>query len=137
MITIEDLAGEIQSTHDVDTHTHAVSVVTVHVDNVAADPDLWDADTETLTDLGAELVRDAIAQAYAQSQVATRASQLLEDLADAAERRAALDVERADVIERRDALIRSALRTELTRSAIAAAGGVTMARLYQIRDGRR
>lgn len=39
--------------------------------------------------------------------------------------------------ERRDELIRAALRTELPRADIATAAGVKEARLYQIRDRRR
>jgi hypothetical protein len=38
---------------------------------------------------------------------------------------------------RRDALIRAAMAAGLPRAAIAQAAGLTEARLYQIRDGRR
>lgn len=62
---------------------------------------------------------------------------LLVQIEAAAAAIAAAERQVAEHTDRRDELIRSALRTELRRADIAAAAGLREARLYQIRDGRR
>lgn len=59
---------------------------------------------------------------------------MLTELEDIAARRRRL-VDELD--ERRDELVRSLLRTSAPRERIAESAGVSVARLYQIRDGRR
>lgn len=131
MTTIDDLARTIADRHGIDTLDAAREVVTVHVDQISDDPDLWDAESSTLTDAGAEVVTRAVAESYSVGAVATRAAQILVELEQLAAERKQLD-------DRRDELIRAALRTELRRADIAAAAGFkSEARLYQIRDGRR
>lgn len=128
--SIDDLAREIADRHGIDTHAAAVETVTVHVDQISDDADLWDTTTRTLTPAGVELVKGAVAESYSIGAVATRAAQMLADLEETATEIGRLTV-------RRDELVRAALRTELRRDDIAAAARVTPARLYQIRDGRR
>lgn len=130
MTTIDDLARIIRATYDLDTLDAARDVIRVHVDQIADDPDLWDADADALTPDGVELVSGAIAASYAGGHHSTAAQQLLTDIEDAV---AAIAAHTA----RRDELIRAALRTELPRGDIAAAAKLKPARLYQIRDGRR
>jgi hypothetical protein len=136
-VTVDDLAREIATTHGIDTLDAAREVVQIHVGQVTEDPDLWNAQTRELTAIGADLVRGAVAESYAQSYHATAAQQLVEDIADEAAAIEAAERAIAEHTARRDELIRAALRTELPRAAIAAAAGVKEARLYQIRDGRR
>jgi hypothetical protein len=137
MTTIEELAQAIQNTHGIDSHDAALEVVRVHVDQILGDVDLYDADTGLLTYAGTALLTEAIAQSYARGFNSTHADNLLALIdVEAGAIKAAQD-EIAERTERRDELIRAALRTELPRSVIAEAAGVKEARLYQIRDGRR
>ncbi|SCL21531.1 hypothetical protein [Micromonospora inyonensis] len=137
MTSIDDLARAIQDRHDIDTLAAALESVAVMVDQIADDPDLWDADTRTLTPSGVEVVSQAIAESYMVGAVATSAQILLSDIDDTAAEIAKLEEGHAELVARRDELIRAALRTELPRADIANAARVKPARLYQIRDGRR
>ncbi len=137
MTTIDELAETTLAEHDIDTMDAARQVVTVHIDEIRDDEDLWNVETQSLTAAGVEVVTTAIAQAYANGQYATDAQRLLDDLAEAAAAITEAEQSIAERTERRDALIRRALKTELPRQAIADAAGVKPARLYQIRDGRR
>lgn len=128
--TIDDLAQVVAEEHGIDTFTAAVDVVTAHVDQISDDADLWDTVTSTLTPDGVEVVTRVVAESYSIGAVATRAAQILVDLEDTV-------TEIGKLTDRRDELIRAALKTELRRADIAAAAGVREARLYQIRDGRR
>ena len=137
MIDTETLAKTIRDTYGIDTMDAARDVVKVHVEQIADDPDLWDADADALTEAGVELVSGAIDESYKHGYHASAAQQLLDDIADEA---AAIKAAKQTINERtvrRDDLIRSALRTEIPRPEIAAAANVKEARLYQIRDGRR
>lgn len=137
MTSIDTLAQAIRDTHGIDTLDAARDVVKVLVDQIADDPELWDADTDTLTEAGVELVSGVIAESYKQGYHASGAQRLIDDIADEA---AAIEAAEQAIKERtvrRDELIRAALHTELRRADIAAAAGVKEARLYQIRDGRR
>lgn len=137
MTRIEDLAQNIAETHGIDSHDAAVDVVRVHVDQIADDPDLWDAEQNQLTESGADVITEAIAAAYERNLNGTVAQRLLDDIAEAAAAIEALETKVAEYTADRDELIRAALKTELRRADIAAAAGVKEARLYQIRDGRR
>lgn len=137
MTTIDTLAEIIRDAHDIDTIDAARAVVTVHVDQVAGDADLWDADTNTLTAAGVELITGAIAESYAQGYHGSTAQLLLDNIEDEAAAIEAANQTVAERTARRDELIRAAMRTELPRAAIAAAAGVKAARLHQIRHGRR
>lgn len=137
MTTIDTLAETIRETRGIDTLDAARDTVAVLVDQINDDPDLWDADSETLTPAGVEVVTAQIAESYAQGSHATTAQQLLEDIAEEAQAIKGAEDTIAERTARRDELIRAALRTELPRAAIAKAAGVKEARLYQIRDGRR
>lgn len=136
MTSINDLAIDVANAHGI-SHTAAVDAITVHVDTINDDPDLWNPDTNQLTDAGVEVVTAAIAETYNTGAIATYATQLLEQIADAEARRAD-HARRADEARAaRDELIRAAMRTEARRADIMAAGNVGEQRLYQIRDGRR
>jgi hypothetical protein len=135
--TIDELARTIANTHGIDTFAAARDVVAVHVDQIADDPDLWDAEACTLTPSGAELVAGVVAESYAIGANATDAQLLLNQIEDAAAAISQAERVVADKTAERDNLIRAALGTELRRADIAAAAGVKEARLYQIRDGRR
>lgn len=137
MTTIEELARTTAASHGIDSHAAALDVVRVHVDQIADDSDLYNAETEQLTDDGAEVVATAIAESYAQGLHATRACDLLDEIAREATAISEADQAIKDHTAERNALIRAALRTELPRTDIAAAARVKEARLYQIRDGRR
>lgn len=137
MTTIDELAETILTTHDLADMDAARQVVTVHIDEIRDDEDLWHIETQSLTATGAEVVTQAIAESYRQGLYGTEAQRLLDDIADTTR---ALDAARTDVVERetdRDDLIRRAMRSELRPKDIAAASGLKPARLYQIRDGRR
>jgi len=136
MPTIPEIANQIATTHRVDHHA-AIDVVRVYVDQITDDPDLYDPDTEELTEAGAELVTGAVAESYKIGAIATTASLLLEQIADAEQERAGLERQTQEARARRDELIRRAMQTELRRPDIAAAAGVKEARLHQIRHGRR
>ena len=135
--SIDDLARTIAERHGIDTHAAAVQVITVHVDQIADDADLWDRDTDTLTPAGVELITGAVAESYRQGITSTTVDRLLDEIATAARDIAETEKRLAEQIADRDHLIRAALRTEARRCDIAAAAGVKEARLYQIRDGRR
>src|SRR5688572_29054622 len=137
MTTIEALAQTIRTRHDLDTLDAARQVVTVYVDQISLDADLWNADAAELTDEGVEVVSRAVAESYAQQIHGTVAHRLLEEIGDEVAAIAAAEQTIAERTARRDELVRAALRTELPRAAIAEAAGVKPARLYQIRDGRR
>lgn len=135
--SIVELAESIAAQHGIDSRTAAREVVTVHVDQIADDPEFWNADSATLTPAGVEVVTAAIAASYAQSLHGTDAQRLLDDIAAAAAAIETFQGKVSEYTDDRDELIRAALRTELRRADIAAAAGVKEARLYQIRDGRR
>jgi hypothetical protein len=137
MSTIDDLAQKIRNAHGIDTLTAARDVVTVHVDQIADDPDLWNTDAQTLTPAGVEVITRAVAESYGIGAVATAAANLLVQIEETAAAITATEKRLAEQVAERDELIRAALRTELRRADIAAAAGVKEARLYQIRDGRR
>lgn len=137
MATIDDLARVIRDRHGIDSLDAARESVTVLVDQIADDPDLWDRGAQTLTAAGVDLVTDAVAQSYSIGAVASAAAQMLVEIEEAEARRQHAESEAKRHAEARDKLIRAALRTELPRKMIAAAAGVKEPRLYQIRDGRR
>lgn len=137
MTTIEDLAQTIKTIHGIDSMDAARDVVRVHVDQISDDPDLYDADTGEITDAGVDLVTDVVAQSYGQRQHGTVAQRLTEDIAAEVAAIGAAERAIAEHTARRDELIRAALKTELRREDIAVAAGLKVARLYQIRDGRR
>ncbi|MCX5070896.1 hypothetical protein OOJ91_34170 [Micromonospora lupini] len=125
--SIDDLAAVIRDLHGIGTLDAARDVVTVHVDQIRDDADLWDDITLTLTPAGVELVTTAIEKSYSIGAVATRTAQLLVQLEETAAQIGAL-------AERRDTLIRALMKTELRRDDIASAARLTPARLYQIRN---
>jgi hypothetical protein len=137
MTTIEDLAQDIRNIHGIDSMDAARDVVRVHVDQIASDIDLYNPGTGELTDAGTAVVTEAVAQSYRRGLNSTHAENLLALIDAEAGQIEAAEKEIAERTERRDELIRAALRTELPRASIAAAAGVKEARLYQIRDGRR
>ncbi len=125
-----DLARTLADHHGIDTHAAAVDTVRVHVDEIRDDPELWDTATRTLTPAGVEVITRAVNASHSVGAVATRAAQMLVELEEVTG-----EIDR--LTARRDELVRQAMRTELRRDDIAEAAGVTPARLYQIRDGRR
>jgi hypothetical protein len=133
MTTIEDLARTLADKHGIESVPAVRDGVSALVDQIADDPDLWDADTNQLTPAGAEMIADA----YNPEIVSTAAGNLLADIETENAEIARAEAAIADRIVERDRLIRAAMQTELPREAIAAAAGLKVARLYQIRDGRR
>ena len=136
MTAIAHLAHNVADRHDI-SHAAAVDAIRAHVDQVADDPDLWDADTGELTTAGVALVTEAIAETYAGGHIATAASLLLERIADITADITSAMTRLTELTAERDELVRAALGTEARRTDIAAASGLTVGRLYQIRDGRR
>jgi len=129
--SIDDLARTLADHHGIDTHAAAVDTVRVHVDEIRDDPELWDTATRTLTSAGVEVITRAVDASYSVGAVATAAAQVLVELEE-------VTSEIGRLTARREVLVRTAMRRhELRRDDIAAAAGVTPARLYQIRDGRR
>lgn len=129
MTTIADLARSIQDQYGIDSHGAALAVVGVYVDQIADDPDLWDAARNQLTADGEDVVRSAVEASHRQQLYGTVASQALEALAEKA-------VAAREMTAERDSLIRFLMTTEIPRKKIAEAGLVSEPRLYQIRDGR-
>lgn len=107
------------------------------IDQISDDPALRLEDTEILTEKDRDLVTTAVVESYASGQISTESQDILEQIATQAAAKAAAEQLVREYTDRRDALIRSALHTELPRTRIAAAAGVLVARIYQIRDGRR
>jgi hypothetical protein len=136
MPTINEIGGEIAERHDVDHHA-AIDVVRTYVDQIADDPNLWNADAEELTAAGAELVVEAIDESYRQGLTSTETGLLLQQIEIAEQEHVNLKQQTQEALMRRDELVRRAFHTELPRDRIAAAAGINKARLYQIRDGRR
>jgi hypothetical protein len=136
MPTIPEIANQIATTHGVDRHA-AIDVVRTYVDQIADDPDLWNADAEELTAAGTELVVGAIDESHRQGLFSTDASILLQQIEIAEQERANLKQQAREALIRRDELVRRAFATELPRDLIATAAGINKARIYQIRDGRR
>jgi|GEM_PF-1757827 len=130
--TIDELAHEIRRRHSIGRHAAAVDVARVHVDQIADDPDLWNADTEHLTDAGRQLVLEAVAASYSVGAIATRAAQILTDLEDQAVQIRDTRDRLAELLDERNGLIRAALRTEAPVPTIAAAAGVKPSRVHQI-----
>lgn len=127
MTTIDELAQTISQQYDIEIDPARESVQ-AFVDQIADDAELWNADVNTLTDAGVNVVASAMA---ASGEVTgPMATQILDDLMAATE---AIDIATAQ----RDAFIRLAMRAGIPRGEIASAAHVTVARLYQIRDGRR
>ena len=137
MIDVDTLARKIAATHGITTHAAAREVVIVHAEQLTDDPNLWNADTEQLTTAGEALVVQAVDEAYTAGTLATSATTFLEDIAAAAAEMVTAERDLATARDRRDDLIRAAMRTELPRDAIATAGRIKPARLYQIHYGRR
>lgn len=136
MTTIEELTEVIAQQHGIDRQA-AEAAVLVHVDQIADDTDLYR--DHQLTPAGAEVVTGAIAASYENGYLATASARLLDEIADAVRELAAAKSAEEAAEEKRDELIRQAMRpgSELRPRDIAAAADLKPARLYQIRDGRR
>ncbi len=85
------------------------------------------------------MVNAAIVTSYENGYRATVAQQLLDEIGDAARELASAKSAVMAAEEKRDELIRKAMRpgSELRPVDIATYAGLKVARLYQIRDGRR
>jgi hypothetical protein len=123
MITTEDLAREL----DVTTET-----ITVLVDQIADDAELWDADAQLLTDAGAEIIRDQVATDDEPLMVAALLNVEAARTRLTAEREAADDAEQAY-----RAAIVAAVGLGHPRSRVAERAGITPQRVGQIYDGHR
>lgn len=137
MTTVAALADTIRKTHDIDTIEAARDVVESFLPQIATDPELWNAETETFTRQGTRVVTCAVSVSYTQGFNSTADDRLLYDIADAQRE---IDEAKRTVeyhVEVRDKLIRTALKTALSRKDIMTAAGLSRDRLYQIRDGRR
>lgn len=136
MTTIEDLAQTTATKYDIPADA-ARDMVNIYVDQIRDDADMWNADAETLTADGVEVVTDAISEGYARKLWSTAEAHMLGELDDVTAELAGIAAKQADLTERRDQLVRSLMATSVGRDEIAAAARVKAARLYQIRDGRR
>lgn len=132
MKTVAELAQDVANAYDIDTET-AQQVVQVHVDQISDDPDLWNAADQTLTNNGAQVVSRAIQHSTDHQLWGTQATAMLDELAEVTNRLSQHD----ELIADRDRLIRNLMGTEVPREHIASVAGLKVARLYQIRDGRR
>lgn len=130
MTTVEDLARTIQTDFGIDSYGAALSIVGVHLNAISDDPDLYNQDTRELTDLGADMVTEAVAATDHNGWYGTRTNAILEAVAETT-----LFIR--EKTAERDSLIRAAMKTEIPRGKIAEAADLSEARLYQIRDGRR
>jgi hypothetical protein len=133
MTAIDGLASRVAQQREID-FTAARDVVSTYAGQISDDPDLWSADSETLSDDGVEVVLTAIATAYEHDLNSTGEGHMLDELEDITRRRAELV---AELDDRRDQLVRTLMGTSVARKRIAEAAGLKEARLYQIRDGRR
>lgn len=133
MTTIDDLTQATAAKYDIPTDA-ARDVVTTYVNQISDDPDLWNADDETLTTDGVDIVTTAIETAYEHDLNSSAEDLMLAELEDIIAKRAKLT---AELDERRDELVRSLMKTSVARKRIAAAADLSEPRLYQIRDGRR
>jgi hypothetical protein len=134
--TIATIAQNVANAHDIDLEV-AQRVVQVHVDQIADDPDLYNPDDQTLTDKGVQVVSRIIQVSDGQELWSTTAHDLLDQLDNITT--AIRDAqERVDYLtDDRDRIIRGLMGTEVPREHIATVAGLKVARLYQIRDGRR
>lgn len=123
--TVSGLAEDMASAHGMD-DSAAEEAVRTAVDQIADDPDLWDADRELIIGQGVQIVSDQIAQ-HAKS---TAETSMLEELAS-------VPAQIAELETRRDELVRSLMGTSVPRAQIAEARGTTVARLYQILADKR
>lgn len=135
-MTIDDLAQTIAAKYEIPTDA-ARDLVETYVNQISGDADLWNADAETLTADGVEVVTEAISEGYARKQWSTAESVMLAELDDVTAELASMTAKHDALTERRGQLVRSLMATSVARSEIAAAARVKEARLYQIRDRRR
>jgi undecaprenyl pyrophosphate synthase len=136
MTTIDDLAQTIATQYDIPTDA-ARDLVAVYVDQINDDADLWNREDETLTAEGVEVVTTAISEGYARKLWSTAEANMLGELDDVTAELIKVAERQTDLTERRDQLVRSLMATSVSRDEIAAAARLKVARLYQIRDGRR
>ncbi len=134
--TVTDFTQDIANVHDIDLDT-ARHVVQVHVDQIAADRDLYDPETQALTDEGVQVVSQAIHDSDSQQLWSTTAHNLLNQLDAVVERITNTQNDLDGLVADRDQIIRKLMTTEVPRDHIATVAGLKPARLYQIRDGRR
>lgn len=130
MVRLEDLAGEFADLYDIDLAA-ARTAVSVHTDQMIDDPRLYqyiEGTDELLTEEGAAVLRKQMSEVYG---------------CGSPERDEARDAVRSAVgkIEehtgQRDAAIRAALTAGVPVKHITEDSGLSRARVYQIRDGRR
>lgn len=129
MIELRDLADELAEQYDTD-RTAMLEAVTTYAGQISDDTDLWDADTDELTEDGEEIVRGSIA-AWQGDTIAT--DTILSELTEAQDAVNLHDEQTA----RRDGAVRAAIAATVPVIRIAEMTGLTRARIYQIRDGRR
>lgn len=128
MIEIRDLAAELADKYDTDTAAMLEPVQT-YAGQINDDPELWDEDAEELTLAGANIVRGAVAVWMGDDSQEALVSELME---------AQEDVNKQEErLERRDAAVRAAMKGPMSADWIAQLTGLSRARVYQIRDGRR
>lgn len=136
MTTIDQLAETVSERHRIPVAA-ARDVVTTYVNQIHDDADLWDAESGALSAAGVAVVTTAIETAYANDLNSTAEDRLLMDLGDVAAELRRLAEAAEQATERRDELVRTLMTTAVGRDQIAAASGLKLARLYQIRDRRR
>ena len=127
-ISIRDLAEELADQYDTDLSATQEAVRT-YAGQIDDDAELWDGDAEELTKSGANIVRAA----FATTQGDDSMDALMSEIIDA---QAAVN-KHNEQLARRDAAIRAAMKGPVSAEWIAQVSGLTRARVYQIRDGRR
>lgn len=130
MISLDDLAAEFSEVYGIDPEISR-GTVSIRTDSMIDDPKLYeyiDGQDERLTEAGATLLRQQMSDLHGSGSVSV-------DAARAEVRRSAKRVD--DSLERRDANIRAALTMDVPVKDIVADTGLSRARVYQIRDGRR
>lgn len=127
MISLNDLAAQIADERDVPV-ADMLEIVKTYAGQISGDSDLYDAETEELTDDGAEVIIGSIASAALHNE-----SSVLDELMDAQ-----ADVNRQpERLTRRDNAVRKALAEGTPVREIVEHTGLSRERVYQIRDGRR
>lgn len=117
--TITNAAAELDVTEE--------TIVTL-AGQISDDPDLWNDDTQTLTQAGLDLLREQIGVHF------NPADQTLEELAEATEAYRLASDAADDARARRDAAVRAAVKYGHPKSRVATAAEISREMLYRIID---
>lgn len=121
MPTIDQLADLLDTTPD---------SIRGYVDQISDDPDLWDPDTETITDDGASIIAGQVRSGSGQRDHDS-------DLTDVIARIDQLSHDTRDALDERDTLIRRMLADGVPYARLGEITGLSRSGLDTIRRGER